>query len=127
LTANGRLKGEPIAALALARGDSIVDAARLAGIGERTLRRRLEDPGYRSQIARLRADLLSRAAGGVAEIAAKAGQVLNELLDDKSPQVRLEAIRTALDHAPRLQEITELEQRLAILEDVVSRSRLDRS
>ncbi len=117
---NGRLKGEPFAALGLARGASVADAARRAGVGERTLRRRLADPAYRSGVAAMRADLLNQAAGGIATVAAQSGDVLQELLRTGPPSVRLGAARTALDHVVRLKEASEFEERLLKLEEALA-------
>src|SRR5262249_42718410 len=54
---NGRRRGDNALLLALASGQTVRDAARLAGIGERTATRRLADPAYRRRVAELRAEI----------------------------------------------------------------------
>jgi len=55
---NGRRKGDAALLLALASGETVRDAARLAGIGERTATRRLADSTFRRRAVELRAEMM---------------------------------------------------------------------
>ena len=50
--------------LALAVGGGIAGAARAAGVSERTVRRRMEDAGFREAVRKLRGDCSSARSGG---------------------------------------------------------------
>jgi hypothetical protein len=115
------LKGEPCGALALAEGCSIVEAARRAGVSERTIRRRLATPRYRSEVALLRAKVLDAALGQLIAATTAAVTVLVELLGARSETVRLAAASRILEHALELRELTEVEGRVQSLEQVLLR------
>jgi hypothetical protein len=114
---NGRQKGDAALVLALAAGQTARDAARSAGVGERTATRRLADPAFRRRVEALRADLVRQAAGRLVEGMTQAADTLRSLLEARSEAVRLGAARTILELAPRLREAAELEERLRALEE----------
>ena len=91
---NGRRKGEDALLLALAGGQTVRDAARAAGVGERTATRRWADAGFRRRVARLRAELVERAAGQLADGMAEAAATLRRLLTAEAESVRLGAARS---------------------------------
>lgn len=113
---NGRRKGDAALALALASGQTVRDAAAAAGIGERTATRRLADPDFRRHVADLRADMVQRALGRMADGMADAAATLRMLLKAEGESVRLGAARSILELGNKLRESVELEQRLADLE-----------
>jgi hypothetical protein len=112
----GRRKGDDALLLALAAGNTIRDAARAAKIGERTATRRLADPAFRSRVVELRADMVSRALGKIADSMSDAAGTLPKLLKAKGEGVRLGACRAMLELGVKLRESVELEGRLAALE-----------
>jgi len=112
-------KGEPRGALYLAEGLSIVEAARQAGVSERTLRRRLARPDYRAEVAQLRGKMLDAALGQLIAATTAAVAVLVNLLEAKSETVRLGAASRILEHALELRELTEVEGRVQSLEQVL--------
>jgi hypothetical protein len=112
----GRRKGDGTLLLALAAGQTVRDAARTAGIGERTATRRLADPEFRRRVAELRAEMVSRALGQMADGMADAAGTLRNLLKAKADTVKLGAARALLELGVKLRESVELEQRLADLE-----------
>jgi hypothetical protein len=117
---NGRRKGDAELVLALAGGQTVRAAARLAGVGEHTATRRVTDPAFRRRVAALRAEMVARAAGHLADGMAEAAATVRWLLAAESEAVRLAAARTILEVGPKLREATELEDRLAAIEAQVS-------
>lgn len=101
----------------LAHGDQR-QAARAAGVSDRTLRRWLHEPDFAAAVTdaqdaaldAVTADLVRAAGGAVALLAAT---VDNE---DAALGLRLQAARTLLDAALRWRELRGIEQRLAALE-----------
>jgi len=113
---NGNRKGDSELILSLASGRTVKEAAELAGIGERTAHRRLDDPEYCRRIQDARAEMMTQAMGKLADASIEAVETLVRLLRAKSETVRLGASRAILEAGPRLRELTELETRLAELE-----------
>jgi hypothetical protein len=103
-------------AAVLAAGATKQDAARLVGVGERTIYRRLEDPRFRRRVDDARAELVNRAVGSLADASAAAVATLRALLSADSESVRLGACRAILDLGLKLREAEELERRIAALE-----------
>lgn len=54
-------KGDLALHLALAKGSTVREAAAIAGISERTVHRRMDEPGFLEEVDRLRSDLRDRA------------------------------------------------------------------
>jgi hypothetical protein len=104
--------------LALAAGGGVVDAARVAQVSERTVRRRMQDAGFREAVRKLRGELLERAVGRLTGLGLRAADQLGELMDSgQREQTRLGAARATLDFMLRGTELVEIEQRLQALED----------
>jgi hypothetical protein len=103
-------------ALALASGKTITEAAAIAGLSRRTATRRVADPTFRLRVAELRAEMVGRALGKMADGMAAAADTLRGLLDAEGESVRLGAARSILELGNKLRESVELEQRLADLE-----------
>jgi hypothetical protein len=112
----GRRKGDVALLVALAGGRTVREAARAAGIGERTATRRLADPAFRRRLAELRAEMVEQALGRAAKAMSAAADTLRKLLQAQRESVRLGAARALLELTPRLRESVELEQRLLALE-----------
>jgi len=103
--------------VALARGESVRDAAREAKLGERTAWRRMSDPEFRRRLSEIRADVIDRATGRLADASSEAAQTLRTLLGAESETVRLGAARAILELGNRLREACEMEERLRALEE----------
>jgi hypothetical protein len=102
---------------ALAAGRSQADAAASAGVSERTVRRRLGEAGFRSELDRLRAETVRATADALKRAALQAVETLVELQGPSSPPaVRLGAARAVLDHLVRYQRTAEFDERLRQLE-----------
>ena len=107
---------------ALAGGSSIASAASQAGVSERTAFRRLNDPDFRAQLDRLRAQMVERAAALLATSAARASVTLSRLLDAESDPVKLAAARAILEMVFRQHERASehaLAERIAQLEEAL--------
>jgi hypothetical protein len=107
---------EALLALALARGRSVREAAREAGISERTAHRRLGSADFRRQIYEARSALLDATAGALADAAGRAAATLIKLLAAEHETVRLAAAKSILEHALNMRSAIELADRLTALE-----------
>ena len=101
----------------LACGASIEGAARECGASSRTIHRRLADPQFRRRVQQIRSDMMQRIAGSLTAASTEAMRTLIELMKPTSPAtIRLGAARTVLECAMRMNEFTELEDRVAEME-----------
>ena len=101
----------------LACGASIEGAARECGASSRTIHRRLADPQFRRRVQQIRSDMMQRIAGSLTAASTEAMRTLIELMKPTSPATnRLGAARTVLECAMRMNEFTELEDRVAEME-----------
>jgi hypothetical protein len=109
---------EIILLTALAKGATIAQSAFQAGVSERTVYRRLQQPEFQARIDALQDDMLQRAAA-VLTAAAQAGIHSLVTLQDPStpPSVRRSAARDILEMGLRLRADVELEKRLVALEN----------
>lgn len=115
------LKGEPSVSVALARGASIEDAARAGSVSARTVRRRLEDPRYRAEIAKLRAKVLDGILARLLYGARVGVETLIEVArDGKSESARVSAARVLAEHTLSFSELVAVDERLAAIEAAVS-------
>jgi hypothetical protein len=113
---SGSPSGDDALAAAVAAGTSIKEAARAAGVSERTAYRRQQDPEFRRRVAEIRSSFLSDAVGRLAEASTEAVSTLKALLNASSDSVRLSAARAILEFGPKLREHTELAERISALE-----------
>ena len=114
------LKGEPVAALALASGSTITEAARQAGLSERTVRRRLDRVEYRAEIARLRRKVLD---GILARLLTGATTGVDTLIEiaanGQSESARVSASRILVEHSLSFAELVGVSERIADLEHAI--------
>jgi len=103
---------------ALACGATVENAARKAGISERTAYRRLNNPAFVQQLDQLRAEMVQRTAGMLTGAGLGAVKTLVDLQQDASvpPATWRGAARDVLQLAIKYRETAELEQRVAALE-----------
>lgn len=108
------------AALAMAKGCNLRDAARESGAGERTIKTwTATSPAFTHRINDLRGEMTARALGRLVDAMTSAADTLGYLSrKGKSETVRLSASRTVLEMASKLRETWELEQRIIALEKV---------
>jgi hypothetical protein len=119
---SGRKNADEALMLALACGETVQAAAQTAGISERTAYRRLADPGTRRRVAELRADMVQRTLGKLADASTEAVDTLRSLLAVESVTAKLGAARSILELGAKLRESVELEERLAALEGQLGES-----
>jgi hypothetical protein len=105
--------------LALAFGATVENAARKAGVSERSAYRRLEDPAFRARRDQLRFDTVLRISGMLTGGGLGSVKSLVDLRDDASvtPAVRRRAARDVLELGVTYRDAAGLEQRVAALED----------
>jgi hypothetical protein len=103
---------------ALACGATVENAARKAGVGERTVYRRLADTAFRERLNQERLDLVKRTAGMLTGAGPTSVKTLLDLQTDftVAAAVRRRAARDILEMGLRLREGAELEERLAAIE-----------
>lgn len=109
-------RGDPQLLATLAAGATQAEAAEAARVSERTVRRRLEEPEFRQQLAALRGEMLQRTCGLLASGAADAVLTLRALLDSSHDGVRLGAARAILATVTTMEEVLALDERIRTLE-----------
>jgi hypothetical protein len=105
--------------LALAAGASVAAAARKMDCSARTVFRRLEDDGFRRQVAKARGRIVSRATSMLAQTSIRAVATLRKLLENENPAVQRMAARSVLDSLVRMNGQGDMEDRVAELEAAV--------
>jgi hypothetical protein len=107
-----RLRGGQQFVVAMACGKTVRDAAREAGITERSAHRRLKNPEVLRCISELRGQAVAEALGKLTAGMSAAADVLIDLLRSKHDWIRLGAARALLEVVPGLRKEGELEVRL---------------
>src|SRR5262245_52058472 len=113
-----RKEADRVLLQALACGATVENAARKAGVGERTVYRRLANPDFRRQISDLRTEMQQRTLGMLTGAGMGSVKVLVDLQGDVSapPGVRRRSARDVLEMAVKFRESVDWEQRLAAIE-----------
>ena len=107
--------------IALACGATVEAAAAKAGLGERTVYRRLEDPDFRQKLQEFRASMVERSSAMLTAASMEAGKTLLGLMDRSIPHAtRLGAARAVIELGIKLRDLLEVEQRLAALEQAIT-------
>ena len=105
------------AALALATGKTVRAAAKLAGVGERTLHRWIKRPAFKRAIHRHRQRLTDEVVGQLARDLRDAVRTLRTLnKKGEREETRLRAANSIADVFARLRESGEFAERLAEVE-----------
>ncbi len=120
-----RQKADHILLQALACGATIENAALKAGLGQRTVYRRLAQPEFRERLGRLRAEMIERTAGMLTGAAMGSVKTLVDLQQNQeiSPAVRRSAARDVLELGIRFREAADVEGRLALVEELLAKAR----
>ncbi len=103
-------------ALLLASGKSYSEAAAELGISVKTITRRMATSAFSTRVTNLRAEMMSKAAGRLAESATAAADTLHELVTTGSPSAKLAAARLILNAGIRLHDQVVVAMRLQQLE-----------
>jgi uncharacterized protein (UPF0147 family) len=103
---------------ALAKGATVAQAARQAGVSERTVYRRRQQPEFQARIDAIQQETLERVAAVLTKAAEQGIHSLVALQDKATPaNVRRAAARDILEVGVRLREDADLEKRLLALEN----------
>jgi transposase len=117
MAGSGRKNADRALMLALACGATIENAARKSGISESTVYRRLKDPGFKRELAKLQSEMVQRATAMLTASTTEAAKTLLALQDlSMPPAVRLGAARAVVDFGIKMRQMGELEERLAAME-----------
>ena len=110
---------------ALLTRPSIEDAARVAGVAEKTLRRWMREPRFIAQYLRARREGVNQAIARMQQATGAAGTVALKLMTDPNvpAAVRLRAAEFVFDRAIRGVELDDIEARLAELERAAEASK----
>jgi AraC-like DNA-binding protein len=103
---------------ALAKGATVTQAAQQAGVSERTVYRRLQEPDVQARIEAIQNETLQRAAAVITAAAQEGIHSLVALQNSSTPPaVRRAAARDIFEMGLRLREAADLEKRLLALEN----------
>jgi hypothetical protein len=117
MAGKGRRSADEPLLVALACGATVQAAAQKVGLSLATVYRRLQEAGFKQRLQELRADMVQRTAGMLTAAAGEAVKTLLALQKDTTPAaVRLGAARAILEIGLKVRDATELEERLAALE-----------
>ena len=103
----------------IAASPTVAQAARVSGIGESTLRRWLDEDGFRDELTRLRQESADLARQELQGLMLRRVSVLNEALDHPDQAIRLRAARYALSFAARIREAETIRKDIQTLEDAL--------
>ena len=119
----GRRKEAAIAALLSER--SIVDAARVAGVGVTTLLRWLKVPEFRDEFLNARREALAQATARLQQATGAAGVTILKLMTDPNVPagVRLRAAECVFDYSFKGIEAEDLTIRVTELEEIANQDR----
>ncbi len=117
-TANELTTKQARAVQALLSAASVVEAARVAHVGERTLFRWLTEPIFRAALSEAEGALLDSATRRLLGLQDTAIETFENILKDEeaSQAIRLRAATAVLDYLLKLRELRNVEQRLTALE-----------
>ena len=101
----------------LVASPTVTGGARLAGISRRTVHRWMEDDNFRTQFQTLRNEALSLAQAELKGLTLKGAVVLAEMLEDPSPYIRLRAAQTAIAAGAKVNEQTNIQERIEHLSE----------
>jgi hypothetical protein len=117
VSSGDRSNADHLIVAALAAGSTNQDAAATAGVNERTVRRRLEDPAFRAQVDEARRAAIDLAVARLSDSAAFAATTLRQLAEGAQAEtVRLGACRTILELGLKWREHGDLTARIEQLE-----------
>lgn len=110
------------AIIALLSAPSIAEAAKVAGVGETTLWRWLQDDEFQDKYREAKRQALSVAIAQLQQSAGEAVQTLRDVAADAGSPAssRVSAAKSILELAIKAAEIEDLEQRLSELEKAVN-------
>jgi hypothetical protein len=119
--ARGKRNADEQLMLALACGASDEQAALKSGLSVRTVYRRKAEPDFQRRLQALRSDMMQRAGGILAASTIESAKTFVLLQNGAVPYpTRLGAARSVMEYSMKMREFTELEKRMAALEEQVA-------
>lgn len=112
-----RRRGDEVLLGALAAGHTHAEAARIAHLTARTVRRRMADPLFRVELDDLKRTVVQQTAALLTDAATSAVATLKALLASRDEWVKLRSASAILDVSIRYREALDLSERLAELEE----------
>jgi|SRR5829696_2003060 len=112
-----RMPGDEAIISALACGHPYSEAARVAGVSDRTVRRRMQDPLFRAEVEEMRRTVMEQTSASLAQLAGKAVPVLEECMNNGEPWLRQKTALAVVELSIRDRETREMEERLIMLEE----------
>ncbi|HVS36538.1 MAG TPA: hypothetical protein VMS17_13320 [Gemmataceae bacterium] len=97
-----------VLALGLAAGKTIRQAAKAAGVSERTAGSWWAEPDFRLRVSEMRGEVVVRALGRMTDALTAAADTLRKLLRSKNDSVRLGAARSLIELTLKVREGTDL-------------------
>ncbi len=117
----GRATARQVAALALAGGKTVIDAAGEAGVSRSAVTRWQHDAGFRQLVADYRGRMVDQAVGRLADLAIEAVGTLDaERQEGEKSSDRIAAARALLSSLIALRSAAELEGRITELETTLA-------
>lgn len=103
---------------AMLQTSSMADAARVAGIGYRTIKRYMGQPAFVEELKRRRAEVTQETTTGLVVLARRGAEALHELLEDPDtpPSIIARVGIAAQDMARQAVELEDVLARLEVLE-----------
>jgi hypothetical protein len=118
MSVSGRSGADAVLVAVLAAGATYDAAAAQAGVSERTVRRRMDEPEFRQQVDAARADLVTQTTARLVSASVEAVATLEALLGPETPPAqRLGAAKAVIELATRLREQEDLASRITALEE----------
>ena len=110
------------AVAALLSSRNVEEAAKAAGVGERTLWRWMSEPEFAMELTHAEARAIDAATRRLVQLQEGAVDTLLAVLDDTklAPSIRLRAAAAVLDYLLKLRELRNVEARLGALEAALS-------
>ena len=118
-----RTRNRDLAAVALATGKTAKEAAGAAGVSERTVFQWLADQPFKARVRELRGEMVSAALGRLSDGLCAAADALNELVKNDDADVKFKAAVKVIELALRVREQTDIEERLAAVEQALKGER----
>ena len=116
----GRDHEDELLKAALSAGMTYVAAAAVAGVSERTVRRRMRDARFATEVSTRRGEHVAALTGQLLTAGTDAIVVLRDCMDAESEAVRLRAAQLVLTLGTQLRHAQELEDRLSLLEAAIA-------
>ncbi len=117
-------RGDTVLVTAVAAGSTYADAARKAGVSERTVKRRMSGVAFRHRVNEVQVSTVEISVRKLAGLSTDAINTLADLMRvDQPARVRLGAARAILETALRWQELADVQRRIEKLESAIVGSR----